>query len=182
MRVFWKYGYEGASLPALTRAMGINRPSMYGAFGNKESLFRKVIDRYETVAGAAVGEAMNQPTARAAVELLMRGTIGNCRPGRAGGCLLVQAALTCGDSADRIRRELAKRRGNVESALRERFERAIAEGEIPRKSNAVALAKFYATIQHGLAVQLASGADRDELLAAVDVAMNAFPPATDAGV
>src|ERR1700733_4425852 len=46
LKVFWRKGYEGTSLPDLTRAMGINRPSLYAAFGNKEALFRKAIDRY----------------------------------------------------------------------------------------------------------------------------------------
>jgi AcrR family transcriptional regulator len=45
--VFWRKGYEGASLSDLTRAMGINRPSLYAAFGDKEQLFRKVLDRYD---------------------------------------------------------------------------------------------------------------------------------------
>ena len=46
LEVFWARGYEGATLPELTRAMGINRPSLYAAFGNKEQLFRKALDRY----------------------------------------------------------------------------------------------------------------------------------------
>ena len=51
LQVFWRKGYEGASLPDLTEAMGINRPSLYAAFGNKEELFRKALDRYAERAG-----------------------------------------------------------------------------------------------------------------------------------
>src|SRR6266478_1585181 len=75
MKVFWRKGYEGASLPDLTRAMGINRPSLYAAFGNKESLFRKAIDRYVAGPACHVREALEQPTARAVVERYLRGSI-----------------------------------------------------------------------------------------------------------
>src|ERR1700739_1446501 len=46
MRVFWKKSYEGATMADLTEAMGINRSSMYAAFGDKESLFHRVMERY----------------------------------------------------------------------------------------------------------------------------------------
>ena len=175
MRVFWKHGYEGASLPQLTKAMGINRPSLYAAFGNKEALFRKAVDRYVEKTGCLMSDALARPTTRAVVEQLLKGVIGYPAPGKIRGCLLVQGALACGDSADPIRKELALRRGAGESALRDRFERAMAEGDLPRHSDPAALAKYVATLQHGLSVQMAGGADRAELLAAVDVALRAWP-------
>lgn len=175
MRVFWKSGYEGASLPALTAAMGINRPSLYAAFGNKESLFRKAVDRYVELSGGLLRQSLEQPTARAAVEMLLRGIIAKSGTGKIRGCLLVQGALACGDSAEPIRQELAHRRSASELALRQRFQRAISEGDLPHDANPAALAKYITTFQHGIAVQLASGARRGELLAAIDVAMRAWP-------
>src|ERR1700721_458843 len=71
MQVFWSKGYEGASLADLTAAMGINRPSLYAAFGDKEALFRKVLDRYNSGPAAYVCDALNQPTARRAIERLL---------------------------------------------------------------------------------------------------------------
>ncbi len=68
MQVFWRKGYEGASVTDLTEAMGITRPSLYAAFGNKDELFRKVLDRYEAGPGRYVAEALDAPTARATVE------------------------------------------------------------------------------------------------------------------
>ena len=65
LRVFWRRGYEGATLPDLTAAMGINRPSLYAAFGSKEELFRKALDRYEEGPAAFAREDLNEPTARA---------------------------------------------------------------------------------------------------------------------
>src|ERR1700686_5925300 len=72
MQVFWRNGYEGASLSALTQAMGINRPSLYAAFGDKETLFRKALDRYDEGPAAYVRDALKQPTARAVTQHLLR--------------------------------------------------------------------------------------------------------------
>ena len=119
MKVFWCKGYEGASLSDLTRAMGINRPSLYAAFGDKESLFRKVLDRYDSGPAAYVREALNQPTARAVVERLMEGA---AELGTASSnpreCLFVQAALACGDGAKAVRNDLILRRDAGEKAVR----------------------------------------------------------------
>src|SRR5439155_18551737 len=73
LQVFWRKGYEGASLSDLTQAMGINRPSLYAAFGDKETLFRKALDRYAEGPAAYVGEALKRPTARTVTEKLLRG-------------------------------------------------------------------------------------------------------------
>src|SRR5213078_1075921 len=75
LRVFWKKGYEGASLPDLTRAMGINRPSLYAALGNKAALFRKAMDRYQEGPARFVREALEEPTARRMAERLIRGGV-----------------------------------------------------------------------------------------------------------
>src|SRR2546430_15073461 len=66
MHVFWAKGYEGASLSDLTRAMRVNRPSLYAAFGNKEQLFRKVLDRYRDGPLAYFGKTRAEPSARTA--------------------------------------------------------------------------------------------------------------------
>src|ERR1700677_3646651 len=70
MRVFWRKGYLGTSLSDLTNLMGINRPSLYAAFGNKKSLFRKALDHYAKGPSAYLHDALQEPTARAVVERL----------------------------------------------------------------------------------------------------------------
>src|SRR6201986_5691004 len=75
LRVFWARGYEGASLTELTEAMGITRPSLYACFGNKEALFRKALDLYETEKLAYMHTALNAPTARGVAERLLRGAL-----------------------------------------------------------------------------------------------------------
>src|ERR1700681_1233942 len=122
LHLFWRKGYEGTSLSDLTRAMGINRPSLYAAFGDKEALFRKVLDRYDSGPAAYVREALNQPTARAAVERLMEGAADLATASsNPRGCLLVQSALACGDGAKAIRDDLILRRDAGEKAVRQRL-------------------------------------------------------------
>ncbi len=174
--VFWRKGYEGTTLPDLTRAMGINRPSLYAAFGNKEGLFKKAIDRYAEGPGCHVQEALAQPTARRVFEKLLHGTVDLLTDRRnPRGCFMVQGALACGDSADPVRRELAKRRAATEAALRERFKRAVAEGDLPPSSNPATLAGYIATVVHGMAVQAAGGASRAELKRVAEMAIRAWP-------
>src|SRR5262249_51745137 len=75
MRVFWQKGYEGASLTDLTRVMGINRSSMYAAFGDKETLFQKALKRYTEGPMGWVQAALQQPTARQSVKALLEGSV-----------------------------------------------------------------------------------------------------------
>lgn len=176
LKVFWQKGYEGASLPDLTRAMGINRPSLYAAFGNKESLFRKAVKRYTEGPAAHVAEAVRLPTAQAVAEQVLFGTVELLSdPKNPRGCLVVQGALACGDEADAIRKELISLRAAGQMILRKRFERAIAEGDLPKDADAADLARFLSTISQGLAVQAASGAKRDELRRVAETAMRAWP-------
>src|SRR6267378_7929779 len=113
MHVFWVKGYEGASLSDLTGAMRINRPSLYAAFGNKEELFRKVLDRYMDGPVAYFGKALAEPKARDVVEEILLGTarMGD-DPRIPAGCLMVQGALACGNES--ARKEVAARRAAVE--------------------------------------------------------------------
>src|SRR5881397_579443 len=94
LKVFWRKGYEGASLPDLTEAMGINRPSLYAAFGNKEALFRKAVERYVEGHACHVRGALAEPTARGVVRRLwLAGIDLIADPRRPRGCFLVQGAL-----------------------------------------------------------------------------------------
>ena len=103
LRIFWEKGYEGASLTDLTEAMGITRPSLYAAFGNKESLFRKALDLYEREKMAYIGEALAKPTARAVAETMLRGALANVTGEGPHGCLRVIASVACGEEAQSIR-------------------------------------------------------------------------------
>src|SRR4051812_19494940 len=129
LTVFWRKGYEGASLPDLEKAMGINRPSMYAAFGNKQELFRKAMKRYTEGPAGFVREALEKQTARMVVEhLLLHEVESITNPKNPGGCFAVQGALACGSDADCVRNEMAAYRERGVTAVRKRFERAKKEG------------------------------------------------------
>jgi len=176
LRVFWEKGYEGASLTDLTEAMGINRPSLYAAFGNKESLFRKAMERYGEGPASYVREALAQPTARAVAEHLLRGSmqfLGDAKNPR--GCLVVQSALACGDGAGPVRDELARVRCRTMEAIRERFERAKTEGDLPVETDVCQLARYISTVMQGMSVQASSGACGGDLQSVVEMTMRAWP-------
>jgi AcrR family transcriptional regulator len=176
LQVFWRKGYEGTSLSDLTKAVGVNRPSLYAAFGDKEALFRKALDRYLNGPAAYTQKALKEPTARAVVERLLRGAADlNTAQRNPGGCLTVQGALACGEAGDSIRQELAAYRAAGEAALRRRFQRAKSEGDLPATVNSVDLAGYVATIVYGMAVQAAGGATREKLQNVVEMTLRTLP-------
>src|ERR1700730_3878722 len=175
LRVFWMKGYEGTALSDLTAAMGINRPSIYATFGNKEAWFRKALDRYSERMTNFTAEALKEPTARAVAERLLVGTADllSC-PGNPKGCLMVQGALACGKEADPIRKELISRRTMGEAGPRERFERARLEGDLPAGADAGDLARYIMAVMHGMSVQSAGGVSRAELQGVIDLSLRAW--------
>jgi AcrR family transcriptional regulator len=181
MRVFWERGYEGASLADLTGAMGINRPSLYAAFGCKEALFLEAVALYEAegTAGRLLDEA---PTARAAVEAMLRRNAEELvRPGQPPGCMIVLAASVGTAENAELRAALARRRAQSLNVVQSRLERGIAEGDVPDGTDTAALARFYATVLHGLSIQARDGAAPPALQAVVDCAMAAWEPLTAGG-
>lgn len=176
LNVFWSRGYEGTSMAELTQVLGINKPSIYAAFGNKETLFRKALARYTSGPVAFVGEAMQAPTARQVVEKFLTLAVDSFSDkSTPDGCMIVQGALTCGQNSSAIQQELIACRKNLEAAFNERFELAKKQGDLPQWANTKQLAKYIATIHQGMSVQATSGAIREELLAIVEMALKSWP-------
>jgi AcrR family transcriptional regulator len=175
LRVFWEKGYEGASLTDLTSAMGINRPSMYAAFGDKEALFRLALERYAAGPVSHVQEALKDKVARSAVERLLRGTAeALTNPRNPRGCLLVQGALACGESAYPVRNHLALLRAEGEKTLLARLKQAKADGDLPDNLNPAEFARYIMTVIHGMSIRASDGATRKELMAIVRMAMQVW--------
>jgi AcrR family transcriptional regulator len=176
LMVFWRQGYEGASLADLTEAMGINPPSLYAAFGSKEGLFWRTLDRYMAQHQQFLQQAYAQPTAREVASYLLHG-MAEMQTNKAHppGCLLIQGALSCRDTAESIRQELVRRRRLGEVALCNRFEQAIRDGDLAADQNAASLARYVTTVAQGMAVKAASGASRRELTEIIDLALMTFP-------
>lgn len=172
LRVFWSKGYEGASLTDLTEAMAITRPSLYAAFGNKESLFRKALDLYERDKMAYVGKALAEPTARKVAETMLRGAVDNLTGnGDPHGCLGVIASVACGAEAASIRAEVLERGKVAKQALIDRMERAKAEGDLPDHVDVESLTNYMYALVQGMSVQAGAGATREELQRTADTVL-----------
>ncbi|MFF5720680.1 TetR/AcrR family transcriptional regulator [Streptomyces buecherae] len=176
MLVFWERGYEGASLANLTDAMGISATSMYAAFGNKEKLFRRVLERYTEGPSAYLDRALEEPTALGVATALLAGVVRTTtRPGGPHGCLGVQGALATGDAGQPARDLLAAWRNDGCCRVRDRFQRAVDEGDLPPGADANLLARYVTTLAFGIAAQAAGGVGRDELQKMADAALRNWP-------
>lgn len=176
LQVFWKRGYEGASIAELTEELGINKPSLYAAFGNKEDLFKKVLQRYALGPVSFVTDVVNQPTARAVAERFLEEAAEALTSAQnPKGCMIVQGALSCGKESENVKDLLIGFRNGYESMLAARFEKAKADGDLPDSVVAKDLAKYLAVLHQGMSVQATSGATKQELIDISKLALNAWP-------
>lgn len=176
LQVFWKHGFDGASMTDLTDAMGITRPSLYATYGNKEQLFRKVLDRYEQMHLCFVEEALAEPSVRRAIERLLDGYAQVLTdPMHPPGCLGVNSAVCGGGESAAIREELIARRSLSEETIRSRFERAAAEGDLAPGEDPADWARYVMSVGLGMAVRAASGSCRLELEKIGKMALRALP-------
>lgn len=176
LRVFWSKGYEGASLSDLTEAMGITRPSLYAAFGNKEALFRKTLDLYQREKLDYMGKALDAPTARGVAERLLIGALemqmSSCDP---KGCMGVINSVACGAEAESIRAEVLKRGAIVKQGLIDRFERAKDEGDLPPDTDVIGLTAYLTALLQGIALQAGGGTSCADLKALIDTSLACWP-------
>jgi|SRR5690606_24730952 len=176
LRVFWSKGYEGASYSDLTEAAGVERPALYSAFGNKEALFRKALERYYERYMNFIPDALELPTSReVAARILYSSVELNTRHSEHTGCLFINGAMAGSEDAEPVRQALIDARAAGEAQLRERFERAQAEGDLPKTAKPDALAAFLMALLHGMAVQAKAGFTRDMLEAVVEQALSGWP-------
>jgi AcrR family transcriptional regulator len=173
MEVFWAKGYDRASLSDLTSAMGINSPSLYAAFGSKEALFQEAVTLYGEVEGADIWNSIEQGrTAKDSVAGFLHSTaVAFTQPGKPAGCLIVLGALHSSDTSENSCSVLRGIRLQNLAMLRDRLERAVAEGDLPATIDTNAIAAFYVTVQQGMSIQARDGASREMLQAIADGAM-----------
>jgi len=176
MRLFWAKGYEGTSVADLTETLGIGKPSLYAAFGDKQSLFRAALERYAAGPASYVAAALAKPTAREVAEHLLRGAADlQTSSSNPGGCLTVNGAIACGDEAEPVRQALNAHRTGGVALLRSRFGQAKAQHDLPKDSDPAALARYLAAVVYGMAVLASGGASRKELQQVIRTAMKAWP-------
>lgn len=176
--MFWRYGYEPASIAVLTEAMGIRPASLYAAFGDKRSLFSEAVARYQETYGAFTGAALaEEPTARGAIERMLREIAVNYTdPSHPPGCLIISGAVNHGPDAAEVEGELREMRLQSRAAVAERLREGVANRELPEDADTDALAEFIAAVVRGMSRSAQDGATADELRAVADLAMGAWPP------
>ncbi|MFW2446818.1 TetR/AcrR family transcriptional regulator [Erythrobacter sp. A30-3] len=177
LRVFWAKGYEGASLSDLTDEMGITRPSLYAAFGNKEALFRQALDLYERDKLTYIGDAIEAPTARGVAERLLMGSVDAATTGDCKGCMGVIASVACQSVEPSIRDDVNARAESSRRAIIARMQQAIDAGEFRVATEAEAITRYLLAIMQGISVQAQSGASREELLQVANSALLSWPSA-----
>jgi AcrR family transcriptional regulator len=176
MEVFWRHGYEGASMAELTKAMGINSPSIYVAFDSKRGLFDAVLNRYRERRTAHREYVQAGATAREVAERMLFGAIDwLVDPKEPRGCLLFQAGLSAGVNNEDVPRALIKHRRGMKEFLTKRFTRAQAEGEFSPSTNPAALVKYLVMVFSGLALQAADGMSKAELRESAERALLGWP-------
>lgn len=176
MRLFWEKGYEGASLAELANVMGINAPSLYAAFGDKESLFREAVAHYSSGIGATPLNALQEHAHVVnAIRAMLSASAEMCTDSETPrGCLVVLSAINCTPEHTVLRDELSNRRKIIRVAIEERLTRAEMEGELSCEVEVTTLSEFYTVILNGLSLRARDGATRDELMATIEHAMVAI--------
>ena len=177
--VFWRKGYEGASYADLTQATGVERPALYAAFGNKEALFRRALERYYAHYLDFFPAALELPTSREVATAILRGTAEvNTRYPDRTGCLGVHGALAVSSESESVRCAVTEARANGQALLQARLERARAEGDLPASADCAALAAYVCAVAHGMAVQAKAGFSRQTLEAVAEQALATWPAGT----
>jgi len=176
MLLFWQHGYEATSLNDITAALGVKPSSVYSAFGDKKGLFLDAIGLY--LAGPITSDSIidEAPSARAAAcELLRVAAIGFTGKDTPPGCLLASSAISCSDSANDVRLELAAIRRAIEARLRAKILASIEQQALPDDTDADSLAAMTMAVIQGMSTLARDGATRDKLLAVGHAAMRAWP-------
>ena len=178
LEVFWARGYDGATLEELLEAMGgIAPPSFYSAFGSKEQLFREAVDLYYAAMSSVMKGALEAPTAREAVERLMRTAVdqfgGSDGP---RGCLIVLGAANSTRGNQAAHDHLKSLRDEAPDVIRARLARGVKDGDVPAGAPIAEMALFFTTVLHGMAIRARDNGSRQALLAIADAAMAAWEP------
>jgi AcrR family transcriptional regulator len=155
--------------------MGINPPSLYAAFGDKERLYLEALGRYQQWRVKSMARRFGEePTAEAAVRRLLTDAARElARSDVPRGSMMVFSVMH--GSSDALEAKLAERRAGMRAMLKARIKRAVVEGELKRATDTEALADFYSAVFQGMALQARTGVSRRRLLAIAETAMRAWP-------
>jgi AcrR family transcriptional regulator len=169
---FWKAGYAGTSLDDLSEATGMNRPSLYAAFGDKRDLYLKTLDYYREQSRELARQALaDDPSLRVFLKRFYSKALDLYFGDGPRGCYTVGTAATVAAVDDKVRAFLAARVRDADAFLQRQLEKAKERGELPRDADAAALAFVATGTLHTLAVRSRAGVSRKELDALADAAI-----------
>jgi AcrR family transcriptional regulator len=177
MDVFWDSGYAATSLDDLSRAMDMNRPSIYAAFGDKQALYRRALDHYRAGVRAAIKEvfAEKRPLRQAlrefyerAIEIYLSGKTAS------RGCFMIGTALTEAVANPELRISLAETLQGLDHVLAARIVLGQQHGEVDADANPEELAQVASAMLYLLAIQARVGASRKSLRATMNAALNSI--------
>ena len=173
MEVFWRHGYEGASIADLTQAIGIKTSSLYAAFGDKRHLFELVIERYLETKGRFTSLAFEEETGslRLIRRLLSDAAIDDVSDGGPGGCLIVSAANCVTDANRDVAEKLEAHRCLNIKRIEDVLQADLKMGEIPKTVDPTAIASFVGTVLYGMAQRGRDGASVCELRSTAEMAI-----------
>jgi AcrR family transcriptional regulator len=176
LQLFRRKGYEATSMTDITEALGINRPSVYAAFGNKETLFSQVLARYVEGPTAYLDEVLLEKTSKEVVrQFLIQSVDLLTSLEKSTGCLAVMSSVSSELESVGIQQKIIDSLNRYEKKLVQRFDQAINEGDLPEGSNSESLSKYVTTVHKGLSVQASNGASKEELYGVVEVLLQAWP-------
>lgn len=176
LTLFWTKGFEGTSLMDLANAIGVNKPSLYAAFGSKEDLFFKALSLYQQRLGSFAAPSLQLPSARIGLEAFLRALATfQSAPKTPLGCLLIQGALAGSDDSKRVSKVLCDARASGVEMIRQCLDRGMKEGELPANTDIEALARYFGAVSNGVSVQAASGVPTEQLHETIRIAMQSWP-------
>lgn len=179
LQVFWKQGFQGASLQELTQAMGLSKPSLYAAFGDKQALYLKALERYVTLLVTRHAACLDEERdGRRAVEAFLRSLAAMLvDPALPGGCFIINGTADCGGAytPEAVEQALRQALQGSESLLLARLQQAQRDGQLPVGSEVDSLAELFGSLIAGLAVLAKSGAPAAKLTRVIDAAMVLWP-------
>src|ERR1700733_9607669 len=175
LHLFWRHGYEGVSISALTQAIGIAAPSLYHAFGSKEELYKEVICRYQSAGLSAAQIAASSTSFEATRRVLEFGVAAVTGGKRPLGCMVSSGLLMASPQHTGVAIHVRKERAKLRAALQKSIEKDIRSGDLDVSANAASLARFYTTVLQGMSVQAIDGATQAELTAVMETALLSWP-------
>ena len=177
MNLFWQQGYQGTSLDDLSKRMGVTKPSLYAAFGDKEQLFLKAFDRYSQVYGGRVRQAVAAQTDVYEAVKAYLNTIADILSDvdNPAGCMWVNSTIECHHLGEIIERKIIEHKARSEAVLYDRLRQAQIEGQIPIEEDIQALARFFSSVGNAMAVIAKVHPDPIRIRQMVEIAMRAMP-------